>query len=77
MDFQILSEISNIEVVARGRGIRNLARLCRVYGKANWRKIKALPASGSPLAVCGWRSYTGYEAHGKGRKETKRKRYLD
>lgn len=77
MDFQILSEISNIEIVARGRGIRNLPRLCRAYGKADWRKLKGIArvrlATGHVrLVELHW-----YEAHGKGRKEMKRKRFLD
>jgi hypothetical protein len=77
MDFQILSEFSNMEVIARGRGIRNLARLCRAYGKANWRKMKGvarvrLSTGHVRLAELHW-----YEAHGKGCKEFKRKRYLD
>jgi hypothetical protein len=77
MDFEVLSEIGNIETLARGVGIRNLARLRRTYGKGNWRKVKGIArirlATGQVrLAELHW-----YEAHGKGRKEIKRKRYLD
>ena len=40
MNFDILSEISNIEVIARGHGIRELKRLRKRYGGAHWRKLK-------------------------------------
>jgi hypothetical protein len=63
--------------MARGFGIRDLARLRRIYGRGNWRKVKGVArirlASGRiRLAELHW-----YEAHGIGRKEIKRKRYLD
>jgi len=77
MDFEILEEISDVETIARGQGIRELRRLRRVYGTGNWRKMKGIArirlASGRiRLAELHW-----YEAHGIGRKEFKRKRYLD
>jgi len=77
MDFEILEEIRDIETIARGQGIRELRRLRRVYGTGNWRKMKGIArirlASGRiRLAELHW-----YEAHGIGRKEIKRKRYLD
>ena len=77
MDFEILEEIRDIETIARGQGISELRRLRRVYGTGNWRKMKGIArirlASGRiRLAELHW-----YEAHGIGRKEIKRKRYLD
>jgi hypothetical protein len=38
--FEILGEISEIETFASGRGIRELARLRKVYGRGRWRKRK-------------------------------------
>ena len=40
MDFEILGEIEQVETFASGRGIRELARLNRIYGRGNWRKRK-------------------------------------
>jgi hypothetical protein len=75
--FEILGEIIGIETVAVGRAIYDLARLRRQYGPGRWRKLKGLAmirlASGRVRqAELHW-----YEAHGIGRKEIKRKRYLD
>ncbi len=35
MYFEIISEITNIEVIAKDRGIRDLARVRRKYGPGN------------------------------------------
>ena len=77
VDFEILGEITDIETFAKGIGIRDLARLRRHYGDGNWRKRKGaarvrLPSGRVRLAELHW-----YEAHGIGRKEIKRKRYLE
>ena len=77
MDFEIVGEITVVETIAAGKGIRDLRRLRRNYGKGRWRKVKGIArirlASGRiRLAELHW-----YEAHGIGKKEIKRKRYLD
>ena len=41
-DFQLFGEIRNVETIAVGRGIHILARLNRLYGKGNWRKLKGI-----------------------------------
>jgi hypothetical protein len=76
MRFEILSEISEIETFASGSGIRELARLRRIYGRGRWRKRKGIArvrlADGSiQLAELHW-----YEAAGLGRKEFKIKHLL-
>jgi hypothetical protein len=76
MDFEILSEISNVETFATGSGIRELARLRRTYGPGQWRKRKGvatvrLPDGWVCLAEVHW-----YEASGFGRKELKVKHLL-
>jgi hypothetical protein len=76
MQFEILSEISNVETFATGSGIREIARLRRLYGRGRWRKRKGIArvrlSNGSiHLAELHW-----YEASGIGRKEFKIKRLL-
>lgn len=77
MDVEIITPIENIEIIAIGSSIRDIARLRRLYGKGRWRKLKGvaevrLRSGRIRLAELHW-----YEAHGIGRKEMKRKRYLD
>jgi hypothetical protein len=77
MNFQIISEITDVETIAVGSRIRDLARLRKLYGKGRWRKLKGiaqirLRSGRIRLAELHW-----YQAHGIGRKEMKRKRYLD
>jgi hypothetical protein len=77
MSFEIISELAQIETIAVGSGIRDLARLRKVYGPARWRKLKGIArirlANGRiRVAELHW-----YEAHGVGKKEIKRKRYVD
>jgi hypothetical protein len=76
MRFDILGKISDVETIASGSGIRERARLRRVYGRARWRKRKGIAqvrlANGSVrLAEIHW-----YEASAFGRKEFKIKRLL-
>jgi hypothetical protein len=76
-EFTLVSEIVQIETIARGVGVRDRARLNRVYGRARWRKLKGqamirLSSGDVRRAEVHW-----YEAHGIGRREMKRKRYLD
>ena len=77
MDFELVGDLADIETIAAGRGIRDLPRLRRLYGKGRWRKMKGvarirLRDGRIRLAELHW-----YEAHSIGKKEFKRKRYLD
>ena len=40
MDFDLVGDLNDIETIAAGHGIRDLARLRRLYGKGYWRKMK-------------------------------------
>jgi len=42
MDFEIISYIENQETFATGKGIGELSRLQRIYGKGKWRKRKGI-----------------------------------
>ncbi|OGW04759.1 MAG: hypothetical protein A2889_09490 [Nitrospinae bacterium RIFCSPLOWO2_01_FULL_39_10] len=76
MYFKVIGGIWEIKTIAIGHGIKNLNRLNKIYGKANWRKLKGKChvrlADGTILdAEVHW-----YEGHGIGKKEMKIKRYL-
>jgi len=73
MDFEIVSDITNIETIATGTGVRDRARLRKQYGGNRWRKQKGIAnvklVNGKiRLAEIHW-----YEAHGIGKKEFKLK----
>jgi hypothetical protein len=76
MHFEILGEISAVETIATGAGIREIARLRKRYGRGRWRKRKGLAevrlARGEIVAV----ELHWYEATGIGKREFKIKRFL-
>jgi len=77
MQFEIVGEISEIEPIASGRGIRRLKYLRKRYGGRHWRKMKGKATvrlfNGSIRQV----EVHWYEAHGVGRAGWKIKRFLD
>ena len=77
MYFEIISEITDIEIVAKGRGIRELARLRKKYGPGNWRKLKGRATVRMEDGRIHYAELHWYEAHGIGRKRFKIKRTLD
>ncbi len=42
MNFDILGEIDDIEIIAVNRSIRELDRLQKNYGSGRWRKLKGI-----------------------------------
>jgi len=76
MYFEIISEITEIETIAIGSRIRDIARLRKQFGKGRWRKLKGLATvrlkSGRIRKV----ELHWYEAHGIGKRKLKIKRYL-
>jgi hypothetical protein len=77
MPVDILGSITDTQVIARGRAIRELRRLQRSYGAGRWRKLKGVATvrlqDGSVTrAEIHW-----YEATGIGKTEMKIKRFLD
>jgi len=76
VDFEIVGEVREVETIAAGSAIRELARLRKLYGRGRWRKMKGVAtirlSNGSVReAELHW-----YEGHGIGRKEFKIKRLL-
>jgi hypothetical protein len=76
-EFTVVGEISEVEPIARGMGVRDRARLNRIYGRGRWRKLKGHAAIRLRSGRVRKAELHWYEAHGIGRRELKRKRYLD
>lgn len=77
LDFEIIGDITEVETIAIGASIRELARLRKIYGPGRWRKLKGKAVlrfidGGLCEAELHW-----YEAHGFGKKEIKIKRLLE
>ncbi|HUW98898.1 MAG TPA: hypothetical protein VMV40_08690 [Acidiferrobacter sp.] len=72
----IVGTITAIEIIAEGSGIRELARIRKVYGSGRWKKKKGcadvrLPDGSVVYAEIHW-----YEAHGIGKREYKIKHVI-
>ena len=74
MRFEILGEISDIETFASGSGIREIARLRRIYRRGRWRKRKGAARIRLQDGPLHFAAIHGYETAGIGRKEFKIKR---
>ena len=77
MYFKIVGRITDIETIAVGSAIRDIARLRERYGRGRWRKLKGIAmvrliSDDVREAKVHW-----YEAHGIGKKRMKIKRFLD
>ncbi len=77
MSFEVLGEISGIETIAVRPSIRDLERLEKHYGRGRWRKKKGIGTIQLANGRIRRAELHWYEAHGIGRRELKRKRYLD
>jgi len=75
--FEIISDITEIEVIATGKSIRDLSRLRRLYGDGRWRKVTGVAFIKLRNGRIHKAELHWYEAHGIGQKEYKRKRYLE
>ena len=75
-DFEIVGEITNVEIIAIGKSITVLKRLKRVYGAGRWRKLKGIARVRFPDSFVCKAEIHWYEMSGIGRKELKIKRLL-
>jgi hypothetical protein len=76
-DFKVLTDVSNIETIAVGNGIREIKRLRRQYGNGRWRKRKGVASVQLQDGSVRLAELQRCEAHGLGRHEFKIKGYLD
>jgi len=75
--FEILSEITNVEIIALGSSIRDLRRLIESYGDGRWRKLKGVAVVRLRSGRIRNAELHWYEAHGIGKKDFKIKRYIE
>ena len=73
---RIVGVITEVEIIASGRAIRELARLRKIYGGTRWRKLKGIAVVGLPDGTLSRAEVHWYEAHGVGKRELKIKRLL-
>jgi hypothetical protein len=76
MRFEILGDITGIETFASGSGVRERARLRKIYGRGRWRKRKGIARIRLPDGSVHTAEIHWYEASGIGAKEFKIKHLL-
>jgi hypothetical protein len=76
MNFEIIGPLRDVQVIASGRGIRELARLKRTYGRGRWRKMKAQSVIRHLDGRIRDVELHWYEAHGIGRVDWKIKKKI-
>ena len=77
MDFELIGDVEATEAIASGAGIRERARLRRIYGRGRWRKRKGIAEVRLRDGCIRTAELHRDEATGLGRFEYKIKRYLD
>jgi hypothetical protein len=75
--FEIIGEIEDVEAIAIGRSIRDIARLRKRYGSGQWRKLKGKATVRLRSGVERQAEIHWYEAHGIGKVKFKIKQFLD
>lgn len=76
-DFEILTAIVGIQIIAVGSRIRDLRRLVDSYGDGRWRKLKGVATVRLQNGRVRRAELHWYEAHGIGKKDFKIKRYVE
>ena len=76
MKFEIVGEITHVETIAQGNGIRDLALLKNQHGLGNWRKKKGIASVRLPNGDVVTAEVHWYEAHGIGKVKFKIKEWL-
>jgi hypothetical protein len=73
---EILSEITDIETIATGRGVHIRRFLERTYGNGRWRKMKGIATVHLADGTICEAEIHWFEAHGIGRRDFKIKRVI-
>ena len=77
MDFEIVGDITDIQVIAVSLGIHRRRVIIKRYGKGRWRKLKGIATVRLAGGTVREAEVHWYEAHGLGRRAFKVKRFLD
>lgn len=70
-DFKLLAAITDVEVIAKGTGVRARHYLNRRYGQGNWRKMKGVALVEYDNGEICFAELHWFESHGIGRKDMK------
>ncbi len=76
-DFEIISEISAIEIIAVNLSVRERTKLKAQFGGRRWRKLKGVADVRFPDGKIYKAEIHWYESHGIGRRKMKVKRISD
>lgn len=76
-DFEVIGMIEDIQTIAIGNRIHEIARLRKAFGAGRWRKRKGIAIVRFEDGTIHRVELHWYEAHGIGRKKLKIKEYLD
>ena len=76
-NFTLVGGITEIKMIAVGRGIDELALLNRKFGKGRWRKLKGIARVRLDDDTIHTAEIHWYEAHGIGKRKMKVKYLLD
>ncbi|OFV99632.1 MAG: hypothetical protein A3H28_14515 [Acidobacteria bacterium RIFCSPLOWO2_02_FULL_61_28] len=77
IDFQLLGDVKDIELIAINLSIRERKNLQSRFGGRRWRKLKGVALVRFPNGEVRHAELHWYEAHGVGRRKMKVKRVLD
>jgi len=75
--FEIIGEITDVEPIAVGTGVRMRKLLVKRFGRGRWRKLKGSGRVRLPDGTVRGAELHWFEAHGIGRKKMRIKRFLD
>ena len=77
MSFEIVGPITDIETIAVGSAIHEIARLRQQFGRGRWRKLKGRATVRLSDGTLRHAEVHWYEANGVGRRRMKIKAFLD
>ena len=77
MQFETIGEITDIEPIATGKGVRIRQLLVKRFGRGRWRKLKGVSRVRLEDGTVRVAELHWFEAHGIGRKKLRIKRFLD